>query len=332
MVRSPDMRTYGWSALSLTLLLGACSSPTRGDYVPTDGSVLDAASDRPVTPATDVPPDARRCNQNSDCDDGIACTDEECIVGHVCEYTLVQSRCTGPGERCFLGRGCASGRTCTANADCDDSVACTQDLCLAGGMCSNVRNDSRCQNMQVCISTGCAAAGSCVTAADCDDRRFCTGVEQCVSGRCQNGPQPDCADSDMCTGDVCNDTTQMCEHPPIDPCGGTVMAGLYRLDPAPAYSCGAGTFGPVNNVTLMLTPGGVQVTGFPVALTGSAPSGGMFSATGSESRGPCQWRYTLSGSFTMAGRFTGTWNVNFDVCEVSLGCMSRSGLVTGTRP
>lgn len=329
------MRLHGWGALSLTLLASACSSPTRGGTFSDDASASGDSTtitDVPVTPPRDVPTDARRCRSQAECDDGIACTDEECVAPGVCEYSPIQSRCTTAGERCFVGRGCASGATCTANADCNDNVACTQDLCNRDGTCRNVRDDSRCQNMQVCTSNGCAAPGACTIDSDCDDHQFCTGVERCMAGRCANGPQPDCSDGNMCTGDICDPMTQMCVHPPIDPCGGTVSPGLYALSPPPAYMCGAGAFGPVNNVTLMFPAGGVQVTGFPVVLTGSAPSGGMFSATGTESRGGCSWRYTLSGSFTMANRFTGTWNVVFDVCEVSLGCLGRSGLVTGSRP
>ncbi len=271
---------------------------------------------------------AAMCARQSDCDDRIACTDDACIVGGLCEHTAVPSRCSA-GERCDVALGCVSATRCTANAQCDDGVPCTRDLCVAGGACTNVRDDALCAAGQACTARGCVAAGRCTVAADCDDRVFCNGVEQCVAGACAAGSARDCSDGDPCTGDVCNDAAARCDHPAISPCGGgTVAPGTYVLAPDVAYSCGAGTLGPVAAVTLAVTGAAVTVTGFPATLTGSV-SGAMFSAMGSESRGGCTWRYTLAGAFTMPGRFTGSYNVAFDACDASLGCFARFGEVGG---
>jgi hypothetical protein len=252
------------------------------------------------------------------------------VVGGVCEHLPDDRLCRNPGERCFPSRGCASGTTCTSDMDCDDRVECTRDLCAAGGLCQHLRNDGRCTMGQVCsVTAGCVAMGRCAMDIDCDDRAYCNGVERCVGGLCQAGTPPNCADMEPCTGDVCNEMTRSCDHPRLEMCGGSVTAGTYTLDMPPAYSCGAGSFGPVTRVTLAVTGAVVTVTGFPVPLTGSA-MGAMFSASGTQSQGGCTWVYNLQGAFTRAGRFDGTWNLRFDLCDVTRMCFTRSGLLTGT--
>lgn len=302
------------------LVCGACSGePTRFAGNPTD-----AGADAP-----DVPTTSGQCNTQADCDDRQACTDDTCIVGHVCQHDPITSRCAS-GQRCVVGMGCVSATACRVSADCDDGVPCTTDLCGASGACDHVRNDARCTGATVCTSRGCVAAGTCGVDADCDDSLFCNGAERCASGRCTPGAAPDCADGEPCTGDVCDERTRMCTHPRLDPCGGAVTSGTYVFDAPPQYSCGAGTFGPVASVTLTATTTGVTVTGFPVTMTGGAASMGMFSVSGSGSMGACTWNYRLSGSFTMPTRFSGSWNVSFDSCDASNRCLTANGLVTGT--
>lgn len=308
----------------LVLCVAGCGGPSRdGVFTASDaGSVVDART------ATDA--GGERCRAQADCDDGFACTDDACVVGGVCEHVAVTSRCA-MGERCDLARGCVSAMTCAADTDCDDGVPCTRDLCAVGGVCQSVRDDARCASGQTCTSTGCAAQGRCARDEDCANGVYCDGDERCVSGACARGTTRSCDDGDPCTGDVCNEGTRSCDHPPVSPCGGSFSAGTYALTPTIAYSCGAGSIGPVATVTLSLASGGVRVEGFPAALTGSPPSGGMFSATGSESRGGCTWRYALAGSFTADGRFSGSWNIAFDACSAVLGCRAQSGEVSGSR-
>ncbi|MFO0648087.1 MAG: hypothetical protein U0326_17745 [Polyangiales bacterium] len=310
------------------LALAGCGDPKRSDpFQPGPTTDVPVVVDTPA--AVDNGP-AGACRSNAQCDDGFACTDDECVIGGVCEHTAVTSRCAA-GQRCIVGVGCATGMSCTTSAQCDDSVACTRDLCAAGGMCQNLNDDSRCTGGQVCTSAGCAAPGTCRTDADCNNRLFCDGVERCQSGTCAAGTPMDCRDSDPCTGDVCNEAMMRCDHPAVTPCGGMVTAGTYTLAPPISYSCGAGAIGPIGSVTLAVTATSVSVTGFATVLNGGAPTDGMFTATGTESRGGCTWRYTLSGSFTMPNRFSGSWNLTFDNCSASLSCFSRSGLVDGTR-
>ncbi len=317
--------------LWLTAFAVACSDPSRNAvFTPADASSDGTAATDAALVDRAVGADVMRCARSADCDDGLACTDDDCVIGGVCEHTAVSSRCP-TGQRCLAGVGCASATACTTSAQCDDNVACTRDLCAAGGRCQNLNDDAQCPSGQVCTSAGCAAPGSCRTDADCDDRMFCNGTERCVSGRCSAGTAVDCRDTDPCTGDVCNDAMARCEHPMATMCGGVVAPGTYDLTPAIAYSCGAGTVGPIAQITLAVSASGVTVTGLPATLTGPAPTDGMFTATGSESRGGCTWRYTLNGSFTAANRFAGSWNLTFDNCSAALSCFSRSGLVDGAR-
>jgi len=323
-------RTAGFGMLlPLVVVFGACSTgPARSDPFGGPGGGPPPPPPPPDVAVMDAP--AGGCTSSAQCDDRLACTDDECVFGGRCEHTAVNSRC-GAGERCFLDRGCASGTACRADADCNDMVACTRDRCGAGGACENINDDTTCTGGQVCTSRGCAAPGTCGNDNDCNNRRFCDGVERCMGGRCAAGTAMDCSDNDPCTGDVCNETMMRCDHPPVSPCGGAVMSGTYALSPAPMYMCGAGGLGPISSIMLSSTATGVTVTGFPAMLSGPPQNMGMFTASGRESRGSCTWVYTVSGSFTMPNRFTGSWNVSFDNCIASLGCFATFGVITGTR-
>lgn len=293
--------------------------------VPTDTGVLDAAQDSSTPPA-----DGGRCARQEDCNDNIACTEETCVVGGVCER-IANDRMCPMGQRCFIGRGCASGTSCTRNEDCDDRVECTRDVCGAGGVCQNIRDDSRCPAGDRCSYTlNCVAPGRCGTDPDCDDGRFCNGPERCTGGMCGAGTAPNCADTDMCTGDVCNETTRMCEHVMLNPCGGSITPGMYDLSPAFGYTCGAGSLAPVSAVTLEVTGGAAVVRGFPVELRGTAGSG-MFTVMGTWNQGGCGWEFSLTGAFTMPNRFVGTVGLNFQNCSIPLRCIGDTAPVTGMR-
>ncbi|MFO0563051.1 MAG: hypothetical protein U0269_33830 [Polyangiales bacterium] len=271
-----------------------------------------------------------QCTRQQDCDDGIACTDETCVFGGVCERTANDRLCP-MGQRCFIGRGCAAGNSCMRNEDCNDNVPCTRDVCGAGGVCQNIRDDSRCTPGQRCSYTlDCVEPGRCGTDPDCDDGRFCNGPERCTMGMCAAGTAPDCSDGDMCTGDVCNEAMRMCEHVPLNPCGGAVQAGTYDISPSFSYTCGAGSLAPVSSVTLEVTGSTVVVRGFPVELRGTHSSG-MFNATGTWSQGGCGWQFSLLGAFTMPNQFRGSLNLDFQSCSISLNCIGASPAITGTR-
>lgn len=307
--------------------LAACGTPRPPLLPPADGaSGVDAATDTGAGGGAD----AGRCTRQEDCDDGIACTDESCVFGGVCERTANDSRCP-MGQRCFLGRGCAAGNSCMRNEDCNDNVACTRDVCGAGGVCQNIRDDSRCTAGERCSYTlNCVAPGRCGTDPDCDDGRFCNGPERCASGMCAAGTAPNCADSDMCTGDVCNEAMRMCEHVMLNPCGGSVQAGTYGITPSFSYTCGAGSLAAVSQLTIEVAGSMVTVRGFPVELRGSQ-SGGMFATVGTWSQGGCDWEFSLNGAFTMPNQFRATLGLNFNSCPITRNCLGASTNVDGVR-
>jgi hypothetical protein len=314
------------SLLASLALLCACSPARPPILPPPDAATLDASPDVSAPPIDG----GERCARQQDCDDGIPCTEESCVVGGVCER-VPNDRLCPMGQRCFPGRGCAAGNSCTRNEDCEDRVPCTRDVCGAGGVCQNVRDDSRCPVGEQCsLTLGCVPPGRCGADADCDDGRYCNGPERCMGGTCGLGTPPNCADMDPCTGDVCNEMTRSCDHVMLNPCGGTVTPGTYTLSPTPNYSCGAGSLD-VRQVTLESSPSGVVVRGFPVELRGAPASMGMFSVRGESSIGGCQWAFAMSGTFVMGNQFRGTWTVMFNFCDASQRCFSQFREVTGTR-
>lgn len=82
--------------------------------------------------------------------------------------------------------GEVAGGGCTSDADCDDSVDCTADVCdVAAGTCSNVADNSACDNGWYC-----------------DGVEVCDPVNDCVAGDVPCG-----------NGDVCSEVAEECIAP-----------------------------------------------------------------------------------------------------------------------
>ena len=105
-----------------------------------------------------------------------------------------------------FGAGDASAMSaCSSNAQCDDRIACTRDVCVVGGVCEHLVDNSMCTAPQVCmVGVGCAAPGArrCARTADCDDSVACTRDTCLVDGTCRNTPQ----DSECPSGQTCRAT------------------------------------------------------------------------------------------------------------------------------
>ena len=84
------------------------------------------------------PPDPVECNSNSDCYDGVSCTEDFCDDG-ICENFEDDSRCS-VNQWCDLRRGCIGNddppppppADCFNDGECNDNIFCTLDLCESG--------------------------------------------------------------------------------------------------------------------------------------------------------------------------------------------------------
>ena len=191
------------------------------------------------------------CEEHSDCDDGIACTQDVC-AGNDCEHTPLDSNCDGGdfcrGYACSIAEaGCIPqarniGKECTGmmndkcvtNAVCNDDgqcvpteegyVDCPESQCLKDGECDPASGE--CQYAEL-------------TGPSCDDENPCTYDTKCINGDCQgkfdSGACP-CATNEDCIefddGDLCNgqihcldefcsvvpDSVVVCSQPPPGSC------------------------------------------------------------------------------------------------------------------
>jgi hypothetical protein len=201
-----------WWLLLAALVLTACGGrPVVGGDASTDLGPPDMGT-----------PDVRTCVAATDCDDGIACTVDECSPVGGCVHRPMDSMCADDGiactvEQCQVGRGCAS---VPDNSRCTGNQVCRPDMmgCFEAPRCSSP-NDPRCDDGQPCTDDRCdMATGRCAyTAHDemCADTTFCNGEERCVPFRgCLPGPAVRCDDGVACTIDQCNEAMRRCDNLP----------------------------------------------------------------------------------------------------------------------
>lgn len=142
------------------------------------------------------------CDEDTDCDDGAACTVDTCVVGGTCSFMPVDALCED-GESCLAGRGCVAGTPCDDAADCDDAIACTIDSCGVDRMCRHMAFDDLCDDPAApsCDpAMGCVRGSGCTSAAECDDSIACT-VDACGADMtCRHTP----VNGECATGEVCS--------------------------------------------------------------------------------------------------------------------------------
>ena len=140
--------------------------------------------------------------QNSEitCNDNNLCTDDAC-VGGICEFTHNNTACDD-GNGCTENDACSDGLCSGTPVDCDDGDPCTTDSCTQGA-CSNI--DINCDDGSACTDDSCGANGCQFTNNQnaCDDVDPCTVDDQCVSGICVGTPI-DCDDGNSCTDNACD--------------------------------------------------------------------------------------------------------------------------------
>jgi hypothetical protein len=234
---------------------GAGSCISSGDPCP-EGTFCNEANDQ-----------CDQCQQDLDCDDGVACTDDACLDGS-CQSTANPALCADDGVHCngaefcdpladclSTGDPCQSplychedSQACVAcldNAHCDDGVGCTIDECQSL-TCVNSADDSACTNDGLFCSgdefcdplLGCSSTGDpCLASGQvCDETSDSCG--DCLV-------DSDCDDGLDCTEDLCQ--AGSCSHSPDDTlcaddalfCTGTESCDLFvgclsTGDPCPA--------------------------------------------------------------------------------------------------
>jgi hypothetical protein len=132
------------------------------------------------------------CAEDSDCDDGDACTEDACAGGV----------CGNPPVDCDDGLACTTD-TCDSSTGCVNAGTCpaATPFCTMAG-CAECRTDNDCEAGS--CEDGLCAGDGCENDADCSDGLFCNGVEACAGGLCVPGVDPctiECADVACSEGD-----------------------------------------------------------------------------------------------------------------------------------
>ncbi len=246
------------------------------------------------TPRMDAGPET--CTTAAECDDSIACTIDECVVGNVCRHDPLDGRCnTAMGERCVAGRGCVMGMPtdCETAADCQDGL--------------------RCNGEEQCIAGGCFMANMLL---DCDDGNACT------EDICDEDAPSACRYEMLCdSGMVTVDAGPMC-----DAFEASHYAGTFTFRPSAASACtGSATYN-ISEITITSSGGTLSVRADRFTLTQSpAPTDGSFDVSFSD--GCASFR--LQGMFTCADQWTGMWTASFSGgCSF---CAGQSMVVRGSR-
>jgi len=185
------------------------------------------------------------------CDDGNACTADSCDEGsNQCLNTAVADGAgCDDGQYCTVGDVCTGGTCSGSPRDCSDASVCTADSCNeVANACSNlpVASGTACDDGQYCTvaetcnggvcgggaARNCSDGNQCTAdtcddnndqcvnqnepaGTPCDDSSYCTVGETCSNGACSGGSTRNCADTNDCTLDVCNEGTDACDHPAV---------------------------------------------------------------------------------------------------------------------
>ena len=313
----------------LPVLLAACGGAGEGPSfdAPVDDGVEEAACET--------------CASHSECDDGVACTVDTCVIGGCCEHLPDDDECAD-GEICDPVDGCVASE-CTTNADCDDGLDCTTDTCLIDHTCAN---DDTCPGDQVCTATGCEGPPpSCTSDVECQeaDGVFCNGDEWCdPEFGCRPAENPrECIDSDPCTDDACDPILDMCTftcNPDISGCTCPFdpYPGCFGLGTTIQQRCALG-YVDYSFSQVCFTVVGLSLQATVDAMTLSQvpapdPTDHHFDVSTTVA-GDCDEFYGIVGDFTDVDHFTGSWTATFTggiSCTMG-GCTNQYIAITGTR-
>ncbi len=149
--------------------------------------------------------DAGTCSDASQCDDGDACTKDDCKAGS-CVHDKIDCAdahaCTV--DTCDAAKGCQN----TPNdALCDDKIPCIANTCTAQSGCSNKTQNDKCDDGHACTKDVCVPLKGCQYTTDalkCDDGHACT-EDDCKEGEgCTYETNNSvCDDGQPCSIDLC---------------------------------------------------------------------------------------------------------------------------------
>jgi hypothetical protein len=199
---------------------GECSNPERTDGTPCDDDNACTQIDTcktgtclgtdPVTcSAIDDCHKAGECDagtgecsnpaadDNTPCDDQLACTTDDLCTAGACAGTAV---------------GCDDELNCTIDSCNDADGTCTHTIadgnCLIDGACYKADDVNEGNPCKWCIPVDSANTWSPAPVdTPCDDGYPCTSADTCLDGVCTGGAATDCNDQDTCTDDSCDDAT-----------------------------------------------------------------------------------------------------------------------------
>ena len=120
------------------------------------------------------------------CDDGIACTMDQCVPGLGCTHVPVATACDD-GIECTAD-ACAPGIGCTHTpvaSVCDDGIACTQDECVPGTGCRQIPVADTCDDGKECTRDECDAGQGCRNVPDDNIIPENQPADDCLA--CRNG-------------------------------------------------------------------------------------------------------------------------------------------------
>ncbi|MBI5499389.1 MAG: hypothetical protein HY907_04040 [Deltaproteobacteria bacterium] len=248
----------------------ACAPPD--DAVTDTGRPEDARAEDVATEA-DAEAEAG-CTSSSQCDDGIACTQDVCRAGGACGHTALDALCAA-GERCVEAVGCTSS-DCTGDEQCSDGVFCNGDeMCIAGD-CFDDPAGRVCDDGNVCTADSCDAA-----------------LDHCVY---------DWVPGEGCETDGGDSSTT------FDPL--VHYSGEFYFAPGQSQSCPGVTYS-VDSISFVRTDPQLEVWGAPCAMRQAPPpDGATFSVTCTQGCGT----YSLSGTFSDSNNFAGRWTATFPGC------------------
>jgi cysteine-rich repeat protein len=214
-----------------------------GQYVVT----FTATDDALLQTLCSITIDVSTCQNNADCDDGNACTDDVCDPGNPnanaggCVYSTTScndnNACTD--DSCHPAIGCVH----TPNTGpCTDGLFCTVGEHCSGGACVGAMPRNCADNNPCTVDTCDEGGDQCVNdplpleGTSCNDGLFCSHPDTCQGGVC-TGPARDCSDGFSCTMDTCDENTDQCTHVlQGNCCGNEIVEGNEECDDGNATS------------------------------------------------------------------------------------------------